>query len=58
MTEEEIDYAMRMSVDFNYILKRVLDIYEVNYYDVDLDSYLLFRKMNYIFTEIPPETEH
>ena len=49
---------MRMSVDFNYILKRVLDIYEVNYYDVDLDSYLLFRKMNYIFTEMPPETEH
>ena len=54
MTDEELDIAMQLSADVDYILKRVFDLYNINYSNVDYDTQLVLRKMKYVFTEKPP----
>ena len=57
MTEEEIEEATKQSVDLAYFLKRVFDLFEIDYYNVDCDSELVLRKMMYVFQEMPPVTQ-
>ena len=56
LDEEDIQEAMEL-VDFDYIFKRVLDLFNINYYDVDCDSDLILRKFEYVFTVMPVDTE-
>lgn len=57
LTEEEIEEAIRSSIDFDYILKRTFDLFSINYHDVDCDSQLVFNKMSYVFIDMPPVNE-
>lgn len=48
---------MRMSFDFDYILRRVFDLFVIKYQDIDYDSFLMYKKMNYFFMDMPPINE-
>lgn len=53
LTEEEILVATAQNIDFDAILKRTLDLFQINYYDVDGDQNLIFEKLDYMFTQMP-----
>ena len=38
LTDEEINFAMQLSADIEYIFKRVFDLYNINYSNVDYDT--------------------
>lgn len=45
------------TINFDNVIKEVFYLFSVNYVEVDWDSDLLLRKMNYVFTEMAPHTK-
>lgn len=56
LDDNEIHEALS-TIDFDYIFKRVLDMFCIDYYDVDCDSDLIMRKFEYVFIIMPHESE-
>lgn len=57
LTEDEIIDACGKLINFDYIVKRTLDLFQINYYDVDCDANFIFQKLEYVFTQMPTGNE-
>lgn len=53
LSEQETRKAMA-EVDFSEIFQQVLQMFDINYYVVDCDSDLMLKKLEYVFTRMPP----
>lgn len=50
LSDEEVE-AITVKVEFNTILAKVLDFYNIDTRPVDSDAHLIMRKLEFIFLE-------
>lgn len=57
MTDEEINEAAGKFIDFNFVFKRALALFDIEYANVDHDGDLILNKLDYVFTKMPTATD-
>lgn len=45
------------NINFESVLSKVFDLYSINYLSVDNDADLVLRKLKFVFTEMPTDSE-
>lgn len=45
------------TIHYDSIVVQVFDLFNLNYFELDGDSQLLLRKLNYVFTQMPTKSQ-